>query len=217
MRVQTKAFTLVEVVVAVAILAVVMVSIFEIYLGVLSLNRRLEFARSLQENARSTTEMFAKEVRDRGVDLAFYDGGSETRILDYEHGNSVLAIRPDALGNASRYYLMEDSVSGPVVCTEAGSGGCYLGRESVAADGTSSRDRITDSRVKVEGLKFHIVGTSAAAVVSGPVPADSLREAKVTAVFTLAIPPGKGIDPALASGLKIRAQTTVSEKIYKSY
>jgi hypothetical protein len=44
-----------------------------------------------------------------------------------------------------------------------------------------------------------------------------LREAKVTAAFDLAIPPKKGLDPAVASGLKIRAQTTVSEKIYKSY
>ncbi len=42
----------------------------------------------------------------------------------------------------------------------AGSGACYLGRESVASDGTSSRERLTDSRVKVEGLRFHIVGAS---------------------------------------------------------
>lgn len=57
------------------------------------------------------TEMFAKEIREKGVDLSFYDGGSATRILDYQNGNSVLAIRPDALGNGARYYLMEDSVS----------------------------------------------------------------------------------------------------------
>ena len=116
MRTAQKGFTLVEVVVAVTILAVVMVSIFEIYLGVLSLNRRLEFARSLQENARSMTEMFAKEVRERGVDLSFYDAGSQDRTLDYSAGNKVLAIRPDSMGNSSRYYLMEDSVSGPVAC-----------------------------------------------------------------------------------------------------
>lgn len=57
------------------------------------------------------TEMFAKEIRDKGVDLSFYDGGSATRILDYQNGNSVLAIRSDTLGNSARYYLMEDSVS----------------------------------------------------------------------------------------------------------
>ncbi len=57
------------------------------------------------------TEMFAKEIREKGVDLSFYDGGSATRVLDYQNGNSVLAIRPDALGNGARYYLMEDSVS----------------------------------------------------------------------------------------------------------
>lgn len=77
--------------------------------------------------------------------------------------------------------------------------------------------RITDSRAKVGELRFHIAGTSAAAVVSGSVSPDSLREAKVTAVFDLSIPDGKGVDPSLAKGLKIRAQTTVSEKIYKSY
>lgn len=216
MRVHTKAFTLVEVIVAVSILAVVMVSVFEIYFGALSLNRRLEFARSLQENARSMTEMFAKEIREKGIDLSFYDAGSAVRTLDYQNGNSVLAIRPDAMGNSSRYYLMEDSVSGPVVCSEAGSGGCYLGRESVAADGTSTRVRITDDRARVEGLRFHIVGSSADSVVSGTT-AENAREAKVTATFVLAIPSGKGVDPAVASGLKVRAQTTISEKIYKSY
>ena len=67
------------------------------------------------------TEMFAKEVREKGVDLAFYDGGSAIRTLDYQNGNAVLAIRPDPLGNSARYYLMEDSVSGPVACASAGS------------------------------------------------------------------------------------------------
>lgn len=118
MKTSRQAFTLIEIVVAVTILAVVMVSVFEIYLGVLTLNRRLEFSRSLQENARSMTEMFAKEIRDRGIDLSFYDAGSFEKTLDYSNGNAVLAIRPDALGNSSRYYLMEDSVSGPVACRE---------------------------------------------------------------------------------------------------
>lgn len=217
MRVRQNAFTLVEIIVAVTILAVVMVSVFEIYLGVLSLNRRLEFARSLQENGRSMTEMFAKEIREKGVDLSFYDGGSATRTLDYRNGNSVLAIRADALGNSARYYLMEDSVSGPVACDSTGSGACYLGRESVAADGASSRERLTDSRAKVEGLRFHIVGASGDSVTSGTVGTEPVREAKVTASFILGIPEGKGVDPKVAAGLKIRAQTTISEKIYKSY
>ncbi len=82
------------------------------------MNRRLEFSRSLQENARSMTEVFAKEIRDRGIDLSFYDAGSSERILDYENGNGVLAVRADSEGNSSRYYLMEDSVSGPVACRE---------------------------------------------------------------------------------------------------
>ena len=46
---------------------------------------------------------------------------------------------------------------------------------------------------------------------------DSLREAKVTAAFVLALPEKTGLDPKVASTLKIRAQTTISEKIYKSY
>lgn len=218
MRVRTQAFTLIEVLVAVTILAVVMVSVFEVYFGVLTLNRRLEFSRSLQENARSTTEMFAKEIRERGIDLAFYDNGSAARTLDYENGNDVLAVRPDALGNASRYYLMQDSVTGPVSCTDPAAKDCYLGRESVGSDGSSERVRVTDARVKVESLRFHIVGTSAATVSSGTAPVSSgIREAKVTAVFELGVPPAKGLDPNVAKKLKIRAQTTISEKIYKSY
>jgi hypothetical protein len=42
-----------------------MISVFEIYYGVLSLSKRLEFSRILQENARSVTETFALEIRER--------------------------------------------------------------------------------------------------------------------------------------------------------
>lgn len=218
MRKTNSAFTLVEVIVAVSILAVVMVSVFEVYFGVLSLNRRLEFARSLQENARGMTEMFAKEIRERGIDLSYYDGSTSDRTLDYSAGNAVLAIRPSAGGEASRYYLMKDSVSGPVVCGTTSTGGCYLGRESLAPDGTSERVRITDDRVRVDHLSFHIVGLSADSVSSGvSVAPGTLREAKVTAAFDLSIPDSKGVSPDLAKSAKIRAQTTISEKLYKSY
>ncbi len=168
------------------------------------------------------TEVFAKEIRDRGIDLSFYDAGSSERILDYGNGNGVLAVRADSEGNSSRYYLMEDSVSGPVACRETEPASesaptCYLGRESVAPDGTSSRIRLTDSRVKIESLRFHIVGISAESVATRSVAPDSNREAKVTVTFDLAVPPGKGLDPNVLKGLKIRAQTTISEKVYKSY
>lgn len=161
-----KGFTLAEMVVAVTILSVVMISVFEIYYGVLSLSKRLEFSRILQENARSVTETFALEIRERGFDAAYYDGATPETTLDFSEGNDVLAVRSLGALPSVRYYLMQDSPSGAVQCSASGALDCYLGRETVRSDGTSDRLRLTDSRVRIERLKFFISGVSAGTVVS---------------------------------------------------
>ncbi len=68
-----KAFTLIEIIIAVTILSFVMVSVFGIYSNIINLNKRLSVARSLQENARNVTEIIAKDIRDNGIAFACYD------------------------------------------------------------------------------------------------------------------------------------------------
>lgn len=65
-------FTLIEIVVAITILAVIMVSVFEIYTRVMTINRRLELSRQLQESARLVTETIAEDIRRNGIDFNCY-------------------------------------------------------------------------------------------------------------------------------------------------
>lgn len=203
------AFTLIEVIIAVTILAVVMISVFEAYYGTVSIERRLNLARSLQENARSMTEILAKDVRESGIDVDAY-GDPFVGPIDFENGNDVLAVTSS--GVSVRYYLMEDSTTGqPVKCGTggAGSGKCYLGRET-----PTERIRLTDDRVRVERLKFYLSGVPVEALLDGSFSGPPL-EAKVTAAFELRIPDGKGLDPDLIKHARVAVQTTIAQKLYK--
>ncbi len=201
------AFTLVEVVVAVTILAVVMVSVFEAYYGTVSIERRLDFSRSLQENARSMTEILARDVRENGIDVAAY-GDPTVGPVDPENGNDILAVVSS--GVPVRYYLMEDSVSGPVKCVAPEASKCYLGKET-----PTERIRLTDDRVRIGRLRFYLSGTPVDDLLSGNF-SDFPLGAKVTASFELRIPDSKGVDPSLLKGARVAVQTTIAQKLYKA-
>lgn len=97
------AFTLIELLVAISILSIIMVSVFEVYSNILSLNKRLELDRILQENSRLITETVAKDIRSNGVNFAYYDGSESSKRLDYSgSGASVLQI-----AGGPKYYLMQ--------------------------------------------------------------------------------------------------------------
>ena len=208
-----RAFTLIEIVLAVTILAIIMISVFQAYFGAVSLERRLDFSRSLQENARSMTEILAKDVRDSGLDATFYDGSTPERTLDYSQGNDVLAVIPN--GTPVRYYLMRDGPSGVVKCDSPATEVCHLGRETLLPDGSSSRIRLSDDRVRVGDLRFFISGSPVD--ISSSSSATVPLEVKVTIRFELRIPESKGVDPYVLKEARINVQTTVAQKLYKAY
>lgn len=131
MTLQKKAFTLVEIVVAVTILSMVMITVFEAYSNILALNKRLELGRILQKNARDVTEAIAKDVRSAGIDPSFYTDATERNGYTAS-GNTILAVRPQG-GYSNRYYLMQDdSVLGhPVACKMLLKANCFLGKEII--------------------------------------------------------------------------------------
>ena len=89
-----KAFTLVELVVSITILSVILLSVFDIYSNILSVNKRLEVMRIVQENVRNITEQIAVDIREKGIDFSYYDGTSTEKTNNYSgSGNFILAIR----------------------------------------------------------------------------------------------------------------------------
>ena len=216
-----QAFTLIEIIVALTILSLVMVSVFEIYSNIIALNKRLEVSRNLQENARNITETIAKDVRENGIAFGCYSlsatsafGGSLTAGTEYSgSGTDILTVKvaPENCPSSSEcfvsYYLMHDNAAtAPTKCAPTDQA-CYLGRQ--LPDG--QRIRVTDSGVQLDGLRFFISGVDAKTFSKNT---DS--EGKVTMSFRLSPAPRQGITPEIARALAIPIQTTITEKLYKS-
>ncbi len=69
---QANGFTLIEIIVAMTILSIVLVSVFEIYSNIIVMSKRLELSRGLQQNARTIVETIAKDIRDGGIAFECY-------------------------------------------------------------------------------------------------------------------------------------------------
>lgn len=63
--VTSRGFTLIELVVAITILSVIMLSVFTIYSNIIQINKRLEVMRVVQENIRNITEQMASDIREK--------------------------------------------------------------------------------------------------------------------------------------------------------
>jgi prepilin-type N-terminal cleavage/methylation domain-containing protein len=106
-------FTLIELIVAITIFAIIMVSIFAIYVNIVSTNKKLELTRALQDNVRLITETIAADVRERGIDFASYSSmGAAGYGLDYAGaGNAILAVK-----GGTQYFAINESGT---ICTAA--------------------------------------------------------------------------------------------------
>ncbi len=217
------AFTLIEIIVAVTILSFVMVSVFQTYSQILSLNRRLEAARILQEDARSITEMIAREVREQGIGFDCYKdptilGCAGIPSLDYTGSGTPILLTKSACPTTSstspatatcytQFSLMKDTPLVFGVPCLPGEMGCYLGKRS--PDGGVTR--ISSPQVELSKLSFFISGVDARTFSNS-----EDHEGKVTLSATLQVAPRRGFDVSVINGMRIPLQTTISEKLYKS-
>jgi prepilin-type N-terminal cleavage/methylation domain-containing protein len=64
----SRAFTLIEVLVALTLFSIVFLSMFEAYSYVLSIHTQLSRQRSLQETSRSTATFMAQKIETLGLD-----------------------------------------------------------------------------------------------------------------------------------------------------
>lgn len=230
-------FTLVEIIVAMTILALILTSVFQVYSNIITLSKRLEMARGLQDNARAVTEAIATDIRNGGIAFECYtsawitnpgcDGGLS---LQYAwSGTDTLILRGswnEMCGISGschiQYYLAKKSLGGPIKCTTAAEilnagwdpeTACFLAKRLY--DDTASAQigdivRLTDAATKINTLRFYISGSDVADMTSKP------HEWKVTAVFQLSLAPRQWLDAELAKRLVIPIQTTISQKLYKS-
>lgn len=205
MKNNSRAFTLIELVVSITILSVILLSVFQVYSNILMINKRLEIMRVVQENVRNITERIATDVREKWIDLSYYDNSHVNRTNNYSgSGNSILAIRW-----GDKYYLMTDRGSWPTICNEIEQKDplihCYIGKEDI----TGTRKAISDERVRIENIRFFLSGNTGESLTNLG------QEGKVTLILSIGIENGVGVSSDIAKGTRMSIQTTISEKAYK--
>ncbi|MFZ2256462.1 MAG: prepilin-type N-terminal cleavage/methylation domain-containing protein [Patescibacteria group bacterium] len=68
-RTSRSGFTLIELMIAMAIFAVMSVMIMSIYINTTNTSRKLNATRQLSETAREITERISQDVREKGIDM----------------------------------------------------------------------------------------------------------------------------------------------------
>lgn len=224
-------FTLIEIIVAITILSIVLISVFQIYSQIITTSKRLELARGLQGNTRTITETIASEVRSGGIAFECYRttpppliGCGMSNTTDYTGvGSDILILRGDKTECNGiypcfvKYYLVKPNLlTDPSACTDTDKRDqntpCYLQR-SVIANGNQVGPlvRLSDPTTRVRDLRFFISGVGAREFSTS-----TDTEGKVTMAFTISLAPRQGLDSKLAESLVIPVQTTITEKLYKN-
>ncbi|EKE28568.1 MAG: hypothetical protein ACD_3C00043G0007 [uncultured bacterium (gcode 4)] len=196
-------FTLIELIVAVTILAFVMLSVFVIYSNILQINKKLELNRILQENTRTMIEWLASDIRTKWLAYWYYNNVT-TQPLDYSgNWNTILAIKDrDDLANPNVYCMQKQKIN----CDNS----CYTNPKWCYLWKLNSDIKLSDDRVEVNNLRFYISWKPSQDITNED------KEWKVTVVFDLSLAPGKWISRALAKENELHIQTTISEKVYKN-
>lgn len=189
-------FTLIELMVAITIFSIIMLSVFVIYKNIIDANKKLELTRTLQENSRNIIENLATEIREKWVDYDYYKAYTEDLDNTWS-GNKVLSIK-----NSWEYCMQKVQSSCDISCyTNPES--CYLGK-------LDTQIKLSDERVEIKNLKFYI-GWKPNSTID-----NEEKVWKVTLVFDLGIKKWTWLAQMYASWTSIHIQTTISSKIYKN-
>ena len=209
-----KGFTLVEMVLATTIFAIMSTMVISIYMQTTSLSARLKATRYLSETAREITERIAEDVKERGLSGSvtippstniYWNGGS-----DYtQSGTEILGI-----WDGSKFYLYgikDSSGINPCIDPAKSNPKIHCGLYIVNGTNYAWAYNLVDSfvpeegkkRVKIRDLKFYVSWDG------------NSTERKVTLVFVLALMPRIGVPNMNVSDSTLRVQTTISERFFK--
>lgn len=177
----TSGFTLVEMIAATTIFAVMSIAVMSIYIQTTNLSNRLKATRYLSETSREITERIAEDVKGKGISQKYsrYDdstlGNDMWRNPNYQSGGELLTIGSETAVFRS-YFYGKKIASTLSLCTETEKKdtitecGLYVMPSSIfALTDTLNPDfsqafNLVDSfipeetkkRVKIEDLKFYI-------------------------------------------------------------
>lgn len=209
----TSGFTLVEMVLATTIFAVMSVTVLSVYIQTSSLSTRLKATRYLSETSRQITESIAEDVKENGIQetaaipsspYPYWNGTTEYS----GSGTEILSI-----GGGSRVYIYgKKTVAGIDPCDDSDKKnlkihcGLYIVKNNDYINAYNLVDSFIPEeekkRVKIQHMRFYISGDG------------NTTERKVTLVAKLILMPRIGIDMNVSEST-LDIQTTISERFFK--
>ena len=193
MKNNKNAFTLVEVMVAITIFLVVMVSVMQIFLISNQLTNKIDINRQVQENIKNLTEAISEDIRN------YWIWWASNSIDDYSLNIwNGLCLWKDIANCDIKYYISnEENLIRKVDITECSdlNKNCFL----VKHDWTPSR--MTNSWVAFEDLNFTILWN---------------QKKKLVINFTMRPSTKKWINSDMIKNSKVIFQTTISERFVKT-
>lgn len=103
-------FTLIELVVAITIFSVIMISVISIFIFSSELSGKIEIQRTMQENIKNVVETIAEDVRKYGISWVSQDSLSDCVLIDdtFSFGTKLCV-------EGFEYYIAKQDVSGSYI------------------------------------------------------------------------------------------------------
>lgn len=188
-------FTLVEVLVVVAIFSVVVVSVINLFLLGSRAQRRVEGREAVASAARSALETLARDVRTGGIDYGRYQATS----IDLTQPTDILH-----LNSGKRWYRMSNDE-----CLDAQSTPCLVLAEASESNPDGTHASLTPRNMTVEAFQVRVsppVSSVDINPVTGQYPSDIAQV--ITILLTLRATGGP------AAGELVTVQTSIAPRLY---
>jgi len=191
---ESKAFTIVEVMISLTIFAFTAMIATSIYLNAMNLEKKSADHRVIQENILYIMELLAKEVRNGRIDYAAYGGTAPSGPT-----NELRLLYRDT-GLQERICWVQGFQRGNIYIQRQASGGAPI---NYSASCSSGSELVQNNNVTVPLVRFYI---SPSTVCSG-----SCRQQRVTALIQIrsTTPPPPGSSPVQST-----VQSTFSVRLY---
>lgn len=190
------AFTLIEVIVSITILAIVLISVFAVFFLASDLSNKADVNRLMQENIKNIVETISEDVRKNWIKIC------DTWTDCHNFPSDALYISwNDLYVWENHYYLAKKDIISDSYTRVFDSNSCASIKDncSMIRESSSWQDLISNSWVQFSDLKFYISRDF---------------EPKVTINFTILPATWKWIKSNLIESNRILFETTVSERLY---
>lgn len=190
------AFTLIEVIVSITILAIVLVSVFAVFFLASDLSNKADVSRLMQENVKNIVETISEDVRKNWIKIC------DTWTDCHNFPSDALYMSwSDLYVWENHYYLAKKDTISDTYTRVFNLNSCLSIKDncSMIRESSSGQDLISNSWVQFSDLKFYISRDF---------------EPKVTINFTILPATWKWIKSNLIESNKIMFETTVSERLY---